>query len=251
MGRRSRLNSKKIVTIGGGSFRKSGTLKIDKEIIKLSGKKNPKLLFIPTASSDNEKYWLYLKKYFTRLGCKCDVLFLLSKPKEKNKILKADIIYVGGGNTLMMMKLWKKLGIDKLLKKAYNKGTVLSGLSAGSICWFDSGHSDSMSYYNKKKWKYINVKGLGFIKGIHCPHYDSHTLNIPRKKKFHQMIKKIGGLGIAIDNSCAIEFIDNKFRVIQAKKNAKAYKVFKKDKKVIEEEIPISKKLLSIKTLIN
>jgi peptidase E len=64
------------------------------------------------------------------------------------------------------------MGVDKLLKSACENGTVLSGISAGSICWFDSGHSDSMSFYNPRKWKFINATGLELIKGIHCPHYN-------------------------------------------------------------------------------
>ena len=71
--------------------------------------------------------------------------------------------------TLLMMRVWRRLGVDALLKAAYEKGTVLSGISAGAICWFDSGHSDSMSFYNPGDWNYINVKGLGSSKGSYAP----------------------------------------------------------------------------------
>jgi dipeptidase E len=122
-------------------------------MIRLSNEKNPKLLFIPTASSDSEKYWKHVREYFgTYSKRKTDVLFLIkerpSNEQIRGKILSADIIYVGGGNTLPMMRLWRRLGVDKLLMSAYEYGTVLSGISAGSICWLDSGHSDSMSFYN-------------------------------------------------------------------------------------------------------
>ena len=245
---------KKIVAIGGGEIRDSETLAIDKKIIQLTQKKCPKLLFIPTASSDSEDYYKGVDKYFgKKLGCKTDVLYLLKEtpsPKEiKSKILGSDIIYVGGGDTLKMMKLWRRLGVEKMLKTAWQKGIVLCGLSAGSICWFESGHSDSMSFYNSKKWKYINVRGLGFIKGIHCPHYDSETLGVPRKNQFCKMIQKIGGMGIAIDNNCAIEFLDDKFRVITSKKSAKAFRVYKKDGKVISKEIEQKNNLMPIVTL--
>lgn len=234
-----------IVAIGGGYIRKASTLTIDREIVRLSGKKHPKLLFIPTASSDHKGYWKIMDRYYgKRLGCKTDVLWLLKNPPTlseiRKKILSADIIYVGGGNTLMMMKLWRRLGVDRLLRAAWNRGIVLCGASAGSICWFESGHSDSMSFYNPKRWKYINVRGLGFLKGIHCPHFDGHTLGVPRKKHFERMIGKIGGMGIAIENDCAIAFVDNGFRVIPAKKNAGAYRVFKKKEKVVTERIPPS-----------
>lgn len=232
---------KKIVAIGGGSLKAKTTFSIDKEIIKLSGLKHPKILFIPTASSDAENYWFIFKKYFKKLGCKTDVLYLISNKHSqteiRNEILSADIVYVGGGNTLKMMRIWKRLGVDIILKKAYKQGIVMSGLSAGSICWFESGHSDSMSFYHPKKWKYINVRGLGLIKGVHCPHYNSHTKGLSRRSKFSSMIDKIGGIGIAIDENCAIEFVGDKFRVISSKPKASAYLVYKKKGDVIERRI--------------
>ena len=232
-----------IVAIGGGEIRTRGTAAIDREIIRLSNKKHPKLLFIPTASSDSERYWKHVQGYFGGfLKCKTDVLFLIkeqpSKEHIRKQILAADIIYVGGGNTLMMMRLWRRLGVDRLLKAAYENGTVLSGISAGSICWFDSGHSDSMSFYNPRKWKYVNVKGLGLIRGIHCPHYNGMTRGVPRRKDFQDMIRKIGGVGIAIENNCAIEFIDGQlYKVIRSKSYARAYKVYKQGRQVVAEQI--------------
>jgi len=234
---------KTIVAIGGGKITTRQTVPIDRKIIRLSHKKNPKLLFIPTASSDSEIYWKQIRKYFGDfLKCKTDVLFLMKQkpPREqiRSKISSADIIYVGGGNTLQMMRIWRRLGVDKLLLAAYNKGTVLAGVSAGSICWFDSGHSDSMSFYDPHKWKYIKVKGLGLIPGIHCPHYNGKTGGVPRRKNFQEMIRQGGGTGIAIDNNCAIEFRDGRvFKVLTSKPRAKAYRVFKKEGQVVEEQI--------------
>jgi len=246
----------KIVVIGGGEIGRPGypveTTKIDKEIIKLTNKSKPKLLFIPTASSDSELYVNCVNKHFgKRLGCKVDALYLLNKKKENiaDKILNSDIIYVGGGNTLKMMKRWHLLGVDKLLKKAYKKNIVLSGLSAGGICWFEYGHSDSMSFYNPNSWKYIRVKGLGLIKGIHCPHFDSATKQKKRRKEFMEFMKKYSDIGIAIDNCCAIEFVDKKYKVISAKNNANAYKIYKKNNKIKAELIKKEKEYKSIKEL--
>jgi dipeptidase E len=246
---------KVIVAIGGGEMKPGGTTPIDREIIRLSRKKHPKLLFVPTASSDSEDYWEDVQKHFGGLlKCKTDVLFLIQEPPSRQqihaKILTADIIYVGGGNTLQMMRLWRRLGVDKLLKAAYQRGTVLAGVSAGSICWFDSGHSDSMSFYNPKKWKYINVRGLGLIKGIHCPHYDSSTLGIPRRKHFREMIRKTGGIGIAMENNCAIEFIDGRFyKVIASKSSARAYRLYKSGGEVVAEQIRPQKQFAPIESL--
>jgi dipeptidase E len=199
------------VAIGGGDIRTRGTAEIDREIIRLSGRKNPSVLFIPTASYDSLRYWERVKEYFGKfLNCTTDVLLLISgrltDDQIRKKILSADIIYVGGGNTLYMMRLWRRLGVDKLLKQAYENGTVLAGISAGAICWFDSGHSDSMSFY--------------------------------------------GGMGVAIENNCAIEFIDGRFyRVISSKPDALAYRVYKKGGGVVVEQMRQYKRLTPLECL--
>lgn len=130
------------------------------------------------------------------------------------------------------MKLWRKLGVDKLLKSAYNKGAILCGISAGAICWFEYGHSDSMSFYHPNDWDYIRVKGTGMLKGLLCPHFDGQTRGIKRKKSFSQMVEKIGGPGLAIENHAAIIFCNNTIRVMNSKKGSKAYKLFKKNGKI-------------------
>jgi dipeptidase E len=247
---------KAIVATGGGEIRTRGTAPIDREIIRLTNKKHPKLLFIPTASSDSERYWKHVQEYFGGfLKCNPDVLLLLadgiSKEMIERKIGWADIIYVGGGNTLQMMRVWRHLGVDKLLRRAHENGTVLSGISAGAICWFDSGHSDSMSFYNPRSWNYIKVRGLGFIKGVHCPHYNSRTRGVPRRRNFRDMILRTGGIGIAIENNCAIEFIDgHSYRVITSKDYARAYRVYKgSGGRVFTERISQQEQLAPIELL--
>ena len=244
-----------IVAIGGGNIRTRGTAPIDREIIRLSRKKHPRFLFIPTASSDSERYWKYVQEYFGGfLKCKTDVLFLIkeqpSKESIQKKILSADIIYVGGGNTLQLMRVWRRLGVDRLILSAYENGTVLSGISAGAICWFDAGHSDSMSFFNPQKWEYIKVRGLGLVNGTLCPHYNSMTRGIPRRKHFRDMIQKAGGIGIAIENNCAIEFIDGRwYRVIRSKDYSRAYRVRRSGGEVIVEQIHQEKQLTPVESL--
>jgi len=228
----------KIIIIGGGEIENYETLPFDKRIVELAGKKQPKVIFIPTASGESNDYIKNFKKiYEKKLACKVSVLYLLkTKPAKKElgkKILSSDLIYVGGGNTLKMMRRWRFLGIDKILKEAYKRGIILSGISAGGICWFEAGHSNSMKFYHPDDWHYIKVRGLGFLKGIHCPHFNGKK----RKKNFLNFMKKYSAIGIAIDNHCAMEFIDGKYRVLAAKKDKKAYKVFKKRDKIIIEEI--------------
>lgn len=160
----------KLICIGGGEIPriKNGielpyeTKEIDEEIVKTSNKKNPKLLFIGTASSHSYDYYLVIKKIYENLGCTVSNLDLLADninmTDVKNSILNTDIIYVGGGNTRFMLEKWRELGIDKLLIQAYNKGIVCSGLSAGSYCWF--------------KYNYDLIEGMGIINAINCVHYD-------------------------------------------------------------------------------
>ncbi len=242
----------KIIAIGGGEIGRPGTkvetMSIDKEIIKLSGKNKPSLLFLPTASNDSTSYYDVVKKHFgDRLGCKTNVLYLIkNKYTEKelrDAILKSDIIYIGGGNTLKMMKIWKKLGVDKILYEAYEKGIILSGLSAGAICWFKYGNSDSMRFSNSKA-EMIRVKGLNIIDMLLCPHYDLEKHRILSLKN---MMQKTRGKAIALDNCSAIEIIDDKFRIIYSKKEANAYFVYWNKSKYYKELIPRSKTFSPLK----
>jgi dipeptidase E len=244
-----------IVAIGGGEIRTRGTAGIDREIIRLSNKVRPNILFVPTASSDSEEYWKRFQEYFGGfLKCRTDALFLMretpTREQIKRKIFSADIVYVGGGNTLYMMRVWRRLGVDRILKAAYRQGTILAGVSAGAICWFDSGHSDSMSFYDPRHWKYINVRGLGLVSGIVCPHYNGMTRGVPRRRDFREMIRRIGGIGIAIENNCAIEFIDDRFyRVIRSKHHSHAYRVYKHDGDVVAKQIRQQERLAPIEKL--
>lgn len=235
----------RILAIGGGEIgrpRKTGgfypieTTAIDKEIICASGKKHPKLLFLPTASSDSESYFKVIEKHFgKRLGCKVDVLYLTKKPTKKEikeKIGSTDIIYVGGGNTLKMMRLWRKLGVDQVLHQAAKKGTILSGISAGAICWFREGCSDSLSFTSGST-KMIKVKGLSMIDALHCPHYDSPE----RQRQLKPMMRKTKGVAIAVTDCCAIDVFNNTYRILKSKKTAKAYKIYWEKGKYVKEEL--------------
>ncbi len=240
----------KIVAIGGWEMREKSTLSIDKEIIKFSEKKNPKILFIPTASSDAEGYFQGFKKYFEDLWGKVDVLYLIkekpSKIEIQEKILGADIIYVGGGNTLKMMTLRRKLGVDKALQQALKKDIILSGLSAGSICWFDYGNSDSRKFTSKST-QLIKVTWLGYIHAFHCPHYDVEP---ERQEDVKRMMKKSPLVAIAIENDCAIQIKNDTYKIITSKKWAKAYKIYRKNKEYFKQEIQQQKKFMPIENLL-
>jgi dipeptidase E len=161
-----------------------------------------------------------------KLKCHIDVLYLhKQKPvfaEIRKRILTADIVYVGGGNTLMMMNRWKKLGVDKVLREAHQKGKVLCGTSAGAICWFRQGNSDSRKYHNPKAGL-IKVTGLNFIDALACPHYDAEK---DRKPELRKMMKKTKGVAIAMDNCAALEVEGNRYRALSAKPKAGVYKVY-------------------------
>lgn len=228
-----------------------GTFRADKEIIELCNKKRPTLLFIPTASMDSANYIECISKYFKKLfHCEIRVLCLTKKtysPKEISKeILGADIIYVGGGNTLKMMRIWKKYGVDKILNLAARKGIVMAGVSAGGICWFRSGNSDSKRVEHKPAGL-IKVKGLGLIKAVFSPHYSSDK---GRKIHLKKIMKTEPGVAIAADDYCAIEVIGNKFKIIRPNKKSNIYKVYWKNKKFHHEKVTNENKYLPLETLL-
>jgi len=238
----------KIIAIGGGEIGRPGTLieteSIDKEIIALSGKKIPKLLFLPTASSDSEGYISVVRQYFgKRLGCVVSELKLIGNvdiDQIEKVVMENDIIYVGGGNTYLMLKIWKRIGFDKVLKKAMQSGKVLCGVSAGAVCWFDKCLSDYRSFLDPKDKTFNSLKCLGFVKGniTISPHQIREDTRLYELMKY---IDKNGGMGLALDDMCALEIIDQKYRLISASKNASMYRVFKKrgfvhcERMVVEE----------------
>jgi dipeptidase E len=247
--------SQKIVAIGGGSIgfgaAKAEVTPISLEIIRLTGKKNPRLLFIPTASSDDKAYIRAVQGHFGRkLGCQVDVLYLLKeKPKYsyiRSVILRTDIIYVGGGNTLLMINRWKKLGVDRVLKEARKRGKVLCGPSAGAICWFRQGNSDSRKFRNPKA-KLIKVTGLGFINALACPHYDVEK---DRKPELKWMMRRTAGVAIALDNCAALEVAGNRYRVIASKPKAGVYKVYWKSGKYFRVKVAQRKDWLPLPGLL-
>ena len=229
---------KTIVAIGGGEIGDLETLEIDKEIVALTKKTHPKALFIPTASHDAKEYWKSFRKVYGEiLGCNIDLLSLskeqITEKEIKEKILSTDLIYVGGGNTKYMLEVWKNFNVDTCLKMAWEKGIILSGLSAGAICWFKYGHSDSESFLDGKTWRYIKLPGLGFINAFHCPHYNENN----RREDFHKMIMNHNGIGIALENKVSIIFTDDKFKLLKSDDKSMGYKVYRKNAKVIEERI--------------
>ena len=228
-----------IIAIGGGEIGRAGkqyeTKQIDEEIVRLANiklnnenkKDSPKLLFIGFGGKSYEdEYFEIIKNNFQKLGCEANILKYKDIANErivKDFILTADIIYIGGGNTINLIRALKNNNIDKLLYKAYKKGTIMSGISAGAICWCKCGISDSRRYINDPK-KYTRASGLDWIDIVLCPHYSSETRRQRWAKKIMKRTFKIPC--IALDNGVALEIIDNKYKIIKSTENGNARKLY-------------------------
>ena len=180
---------KKIIAIGGGELRERTTLKIDEYIATLAkeraGENRANALFIPTASHDFMPYYNTFHKVYTGVfNIKTDVALSVFKEvdmeKMKAKFEKADVIYVGGGDTVFMMESWRETGLLPLIKDAYERGVILAGLSAGAICWFSDIYTDSALVNGEGEEKYSMFKGLGWIDGVISPHYGSRMLDFDK-----------------------------------------------------------------------
>jgi len=210
-----------IVAIGGGEIRLRETLEIDTFIRDLSGKSAPKLLFIPTASNDAAGYCDVIEDVYGKtLGCSVAHLKLTADPSQdevENKILDADIVYVGGGNTKSMLEQWQQYRVDHLIKQAAQSGTILSGLSAGAICWFDKGHSDYESFDEKNKsWQYRLLDGLAMQTGVYCPHLNEEK----RLLLFTKLLEKQKLDGIGCENNAAIWYQNDHAQVVTSQAQA-------------------------------
>ena len=215
---------KRIVVIGGGELKEKTTLEIDSFISSLvkNEEKRTYALFIPTASHDSKPYFnTFRKTYTSELGCKVDVAIStkaeMSIEHIAEKIQKADIIYVGGGDTQYMLDEWKKSGLDKLIIDAYEKGVVLCGLSAGAICWFEKAHSDYMIMEGKAD-EYAVIDGLGIQKGVCVPHFSE----IDRQTSWEKM-KDNYPLALCIENDCGVYIEDGEIKFSVGKNNAYVY----------------------------
>lgn len=228
----------KIVAIGGGKVDEGATRRIDERIMALTGRSRPKALFVPTASNDSEEN---CERFRRGYGAECDLDFLLlSKRPARDAIWRqitaADLIYVGGGNTLKMIAQWRHVGVDQMMIEAHGQGKVMCGVSAGAICWFLWGNSDSRRFrQNLDSFPLIRVTGLGLIRAAACPHFDSETA---RPASFRAMLGEHGGIGIALEDCTALEVADAGWRILCSRDGARAYRLQKRDGEVHTEELP-------------
>ena len=226
------MKNRNIIAIGGGGFGRSlGNLSIERYIISISSVDKPKVCFIPTASGDNDLYKLNFYRAFSKLNCITSHLDFFNRTINiENHILNQDIIYVGGGNTKSMLAVWREWSLDKILKDAYSKGIIMSGVSAGAICWFDKGVTDSY----ESNLSILDC--LGFISENACPHFDEEDEREPYVSDVLE--RNILSSCIGIEGSCALHIKnEKKYKSINFGKDKKCYKLFKKNKVLIKEVI--------------
>ncbi|MCA0972527.1 peptidase E [Halobacillus litoralis] len=224
---------KQLIAMGGGGFSmEPENPLLDEYILNQSPEDKPKICFIPTASGDSQNYIDRFYEFFRRQNC---VPSHLSLFKLKNRdiegfLMEQDIIYVGGGSTKSMLAVWKEWGVDAILKKAWEKGILLAGISAGAICWFEEGMTDSYGDQLEP------LPCLGFLKGSCCPHYDGEE---ERQPSYEQAIANARiRPGLALDDGAAVHFVEDQLkRAVCSRPNAKAKRVALREGEIVEDMI--------------
>lgn len=227
-----RQASARKILIAGGGF---GTAFI-RYMAELTGKPRPRLCYLPTASADSESGIIRWYENCAPLDVhplvqRSFIASYRQKQSWEEVFLSMDGIVVSGGNTLNQQAIWQAQGIDQVLRTAWDRGVVLGGASAGSLCWFEEGTTDS------RPKELTKVECLGFLRGSHSPHYDAEP---ERRPTYHRLIRT-GVLkpGYACDNDAGIYFQDNEVRrVVKTREDASVYHVDLVGGEIVETELP-------------
>jgi peptidase E len=220
---------------GGGFSMEPGNLRLDRYVLNLTGKPRPRVAFLPTASGDALAYVRRFHRAMETLPCEpVDIpLFRIdaSNGPAAERILAQDVIYVGGGNTANLLAIWRLHGVDRALREAWRRGTILCGVSAGMICWFEGSVTDSFGPLRE-----IN-DGLGLLPGSACPHFDGEA---NRRPTYHRLIReRILPAGLAADDGAAVHFVGRKLRrCVSSRPQARVYRVACRRGRVAEVPLP-------------
>ena len=193
-----------------------------------------KVLFLPTAGGDHEDYIEKFYRAYKKFNCIPIHLELSKKTipfkKLEQFVLSQDMIFVGGGSPRFLMQVWRKCRMDRIIKKAWKQGIVLSGMSAGAICWFEDG------FKNPKDDMWRRIACLGMLEGSYCPHYDKRG---ELRKSYRKMISS-GELdsGYGVQDGVALHYVGTELKyVISSDPDARAFHVKKSGFRVTEKEI--------------
>jgi dipeptidase E len=214
---------RRIVAIGGGKF----CDELAQFLLELTGRERPRALFIGTAMAEDPAITLRIYDQFGGMAEISRLEFFPWPPEDlRDVVLGSDLIFVGGGNTANMLAIWRVHGVDDLLREALDAGIVLSGSSAGGICWFEQGMTDSFGPQLER------MDCLGFLPGSFCPHYDDEEQRRPR---YHELLRDGLAPGYAADAGVGLHLVDGELReVVACDEGSKAYRVEVRDGEVVE-----------------
>ena len=202
----------------GGSF-PGDHPPIDGFLLGLTGRERPRVCFLGTATGDApDRLVRFYAAYAHRSEASHVELFGVPESSPRDRLLEQELIWVGGGNTASMLAVWRAHGVDEALREAWERGTVLAGSSAGAICWFDAGVTDSFGP------GLAAMRCLGFLPGSACPHYDSEE---NRRPAFRRLVSS-GELppGVAADDGAGLRFVGTELaEVVTAVPGARGYRV--------------------------
>ena len=227
---------RQIVSIGGGVLvPDTGNVALERYILDASGAEKPRVAFVPTASGDDVTYIARFYESYARFGVSVDVLrFFRRTPEDLRAYLFAfDVVHVGGGNTRSMLAVWKHWGFDAVLREAWERGILLCGSSAGSICWFEHGLTDSVA------GELTAMPCLGVLPGSNCPHYDGEK---DRRPSYQRLIGA-GGIpdGIACDDGVGLHFRGTELaQTISSRPGARAFRVKRGASGAVETSLDVS-----------
>ncbi|HEY8636905.1 MAG TPA: peptidase E [Candidatus Limnocylindrales bacterium] len=233
------MTDRLIVAMGGGGFSmEPDNPLLDDYTLDLArtarGRERPRVCFLATASGDTPGY---IADFYAALARRSEAshlsLFVRTVDDIERHLLDQDVIYVGGGNTENMLAVWRVHGVDRALRAAWESGVVLTGLSAGSLCWFETGTTDSYGAGLAPL-----SSGLGFLPGSHAPHYDGESTRRPHYQKL--IAEGVLPAGYAADDGVALVFRGTQLdEVVASRPGARAYRVERgADGKAIETELP-------------
>jgi dipeptidase E len=209
----------RIVGLGGGGETDEQTDALLAEVVRLSGRASPRILHVPTATNEKPEHVLDMYDRLRKLGEFSYLTFFPWPPADLRELaLSQDVIFVGGGNTANMLAVWRVHGFDRILREAWEQGVVLTGWSAGMICWFEAGVTDSFGPQLEGM-----CDGLGFLPGSACPHYDGEER---RRPVYTGLVREGFPPGLAADDGVGLHFEGTELvEVLTVRPGATAYRV--------------------------
>jgi dipeptidase E len=217
-----------IVAMGGLSRDDAELRLLENYVLGLAARERPRLLFVPTAVGDDAEQTLWA---YSQLGNRAQVshvsFFPWPPPDLRRLALEQDVIFVSGGNTANALAIWRTHGFDEILRQAWEAGVVLTGWSAGMLCWFEAGVTDSFGPQLQGM-----RAGLGFLPGSACPHYDGE---LERRPVYTKLVAEGFPPGLAADDCVALRFDGTELaETVTARPGARAYRVSRDGEEPIE-----------------